>query len=511
MRVADARDVLGAGAEFHCHHRFGDHLRGMRSDDVDAENAVGLGVGENLHETGGLVLAQGAAVVRERHLAGAVGHAFGLQLLLGLAHPGDFRRRIDNPGNGVQVDPAGLAGDALGHHHALVHALVREHRAAHHVADRIYVGQAGAAMLIHFDKAALVDFQADRRGAEIMRIGHAPDRHHQLVAVQRLLAFGGFVLHRHPALAAAHLADVHAELDLQPLLLDEHLPRLLRHRIIGCAKKTGQGFEDRDLCAQAPPHAAQFQADHARADNAELVRYGVESKRADVVADGLVVHFHAGQMARAGAGRDDHVVRLHNLGSAAIGDLDHVFLGTARKLAVALEPGDLVLPEQHLDAAGELGYDLVLARLHFGDVYFRTGDGNTVVAELVGHALVVFRRFEQGLRWNAAYVEAGAAEFGFALFVLPFVDHRGGKTELGAAYGGDVAGRAGAYDYDFERFQHGIYSGLGAFGAGCESAAARRGRIDSYSSSSRRTGSSSASFIATSDSTASRPSMMRWS
>jgi hypothetical protein len=34
-----------------------------------------------------------------------------------------------------------LAGDELGHHHALVLGLVREHRAAHHVADRDTFGR----------------------------------------------------------------------------------------------------------------------------------------------------------------------------------------------------------------------------------------------------------------------------------------------------------------------------------------------------------------------------------
>ena len=60
----------------------------------------------------------------------------GLQLLLGLADPGDLRRRVDHPRHRVEVDVAVLAGDPLGDRDALLLGLVREHRAAHDVADR---------------------------------------------------------------------------------------------------------------------------------------------------------------------------------------------------------------------------------------------------------------------------------------------------------------------------------------------------------------------------------------
>ena len=93
-------------------------------------------------------------------MPGAVGDAGGLQLLLGLADPGDLRRRVDHPGHGVEVDVAMLAGDALGDRDAFLLGLVREHRAAHDVADRPDVRQVGAAVVVDRDEAALVE----RRG-----------------------------------------------------------------------------------------------------------------------------------------------------------------------------------------------------------------------------------------------------------------------------------------------------------------------------------------------------------
>ena len=60
----------------------------------------------------------------------------------------------------LKFDVAVLAGDALGDRHALLLGLVREHRAAHHVADRPDVRQVGPAVVVDLDEAALVELQA---------------------------------------------------------------------------------------------------------------------------------------------------------------------------------------------------------------------------------------------------------------------------------------------------------------------------------------------------------------
>ena len=53
-----------------------------------------------------------------------------------------------------------LAGDALGDRDALLLGLVREHRAAHDVADRPDVGEIGLALVVDGDEAALVERRA---------------------------------------------------------------------------------------------------------------------------------------------------------------------------------------------------------------------------------------------------------------------------------------------------------------------------------------------------------------
>ncbi len=80
-------------------------------------------------------------------------------------------------GNRLVVDLAVAAGDEVGHHDALLLALVRQHRAAHAVADRPDALRAGAALIVDLDEAALIELDAGARGQQIARVGTAADGH----------------------------------------------------------------------------------------------------------------------------------------------------------------------------------------------------------------------------------------------------------------------------------------------------------------------------------------------
>ena len=73
VSVADAGQVFGGTTEFHRHHGFGNQFGSIRSDDMDTENAVGLGTSQHLDETVRIAHAQCAAIGQERDLAGLVG------------------------------------------------------------------------------------------------------------------------------------------------------------------------------------------------------------------------------------------------------------------------------------------------------------------------------------------------------------------------------------------------------------------------------------------------------
>ena len=121
-----------------------------------------------------------------------------------------------------------------------------------------------------------------------------------------------------------------------------------------------------------------------------------------------------------------------------VADLDLARLGDG---APALQPVDLVLLEQELDALGVLADRVVLVGQHLFPVdrgaFALEAHRREVVFGLVQHVAGVQER----LGGDTAHVQAGAAQ-GFAAF-----DAGGFQAKLGAADGCDIAAGAGT-DYD---------------------------------------------------------------
>ncbi|MNC87397.1 hypothetical protein D3C83_31200 [compost metagenome] len=69
--------------------------------------------------------------------------------------------------------------------------------------------------------------------------------------------------------------------------------RLPGDLLVHCAKKRRQRFQDRDLGAQAPPHAAHLQADDSGADHAQALGNLRYRQRAVVIEYQLVVERRA--------------------------------------------------------------------------------------------------------------------------------------------------------------------------------------------------------------------------
>ena len=70
----------------------------------------------------------------------------------------------------------GLAGEDFGHRDALILALVRQHRAGDHVADRIDAGHVGGEMRVGLHPAALVQRDTGRVQTQPLRERTAADR-----------------------------------------------------------------------------------------------------------------------------------------------------------------------------------------------------------------------------------------------------------------------------------------------------------------------------------------------
>src|SRR5690606_42004320 len=264
--VTGAGHILAGGAEGHGLAVFADHLGRLRADDVDAEDLVSLRVGEHLGEAFGLVVDLGPAVGAERELAGLVGPAGFLELLFGLADPGDFGSGVDHARHQGVVHVTRLAGDDLDAGDRVLFGLVGQHRPVDHVADRPDAGRRGAEV-VGLDEAALVGLHAHALQSQALGERPPADGHQHVVGFQRL----GF--------AAGHRFDGQRDAVLAGLGAGHLGPQLELHALLGQRPLEGLGglavhpwgdaveeLDDGDLGAQPAPHRSQLKADDPGAD-----------------------------------------------------------------------------------------------------------------------------------------------------------------------------------------------------------------------------------------------------
>ena len=440
MRVAGAGEVLGGGAEFHRDADLVDQVARRGPDDVAAEDAVGFLVGQQLDEAVPREVGLGAAVAHERELADLVGAALGLELFFRLADVGDLGVGVDHARDHVVVHVARLPGDDLGHGDAFVLGLVGQHRPLDHVADGVEALDVGGIVAVDRDLAALGHGHAERVEAEALGVGFAAGGDEDDVGVEAGLAVVLAQLPGHlcARLAGLDLLDGRAENEVKALLLQDFLEGLggLAVKARGDAVHE---FDDGHLGPEAGIDRAQFEADHAAADDDHAAGDLRQAERAGRGDDDLLVdgHFRPRDCGGFAARGQDDVPGLVDL----VADLD---LAGLRDRAPALEPGDLVLLEQELDALGVLADDVVLVGQHLVPVDRHLGAHEA-------HFLKVFMGFvqrvagvQQRLRGDATDVQAGAAER-----VAAF-DNGGLQSQLGAADGADIAPRTGADDDDVE-------------------------------------------------------------
>ena len=219
-------------------------------------------------------------------------------------------------------------------------------------------------------------------------------------------------------------------------------------------KKDRQRFEYGHFGAKAAPDAAHLEADHARADDAEFFRCFRNGKRTGIGEHQFFVKRRAGQGARAGTGGNDDVPAFDRLRALARHINAPELAVAAAETAAPVKKLDLVLLEQEQNAVVVLLHDLVLACLHFADIDVEALDLDAVLAELVSGVLKVFRRLQQGFRWNATDVGAGAAGRGFAGRRAPFVYAGCFETQLCGANGSNIAAGAAPDNDDIECVCH---------------------------------------------------------
>ncbi len=219
---------------------------------------------------------------------------------------------------------------------------------------------------------------------ETEAIGKRPpaDRHQYDIGHQglALAAFRRFELQRDPVIAgtaARHLGrefEAHALAGQQPLHRRTKLAIHIRQDAV-------EEFDDRDLGAEPRPHRPQLQPDIPPAHDGEALRHLRQRQRAGRGDNALFVDGKAGQRDAFRTGGDDDRRGLDLL-VRAVAAADHDPSGRG-DMAAALQPIDLVLAEQELDAAGQALDHLVLARHHRGEVEADVAELDAVLGEAV--------------------------------------------------------------------------------------------------------------------------------
>ena len=399
------------------------------------------------------------------------------------------------------IEVRGLSRDAFGDRDAFLRRFVREHRPRHRVPNRPDPFRARAAILVDDNAAVIVETDAGRGRVETLSVRAPADRDDEPIECALVLSAGILVTDHDAVSVRARAGHPCSEPDVEPLP-GERLQRLARDPSVRGGEEVVERLEDRHLGAEPPPHAAELEADDPRSDDAEPSRDIGERERAFVVDNAIAIDLGDPDPDRNRAGGKDDVPRgqAPALAGAVQGDLDP---------AISLEGGetrdrfDLVLAQQAGDPAGQGLHHLVLAREHPAEIELYVARIDAVRGQQVAYVVIVVRRIEKRLRWDAPDVQARSAESRSAAWIEPGVHARRREPELRGPDRRDVPAGAGSDDHDVE-IVHRIFLSIGArLGA----TARRSTRIQTSSSS--RAGSSMASFTHTRNCTASRPSMMR--
>ena len=334
---------------------------------------------------------------------------------------------------------AGLARDDFGAGHAFVLGLVREHRTRHHVADRIDALHAGDEMRVDLDATAVIERDAGLLQAEAFGVGHAPDTNENDIGFNRLgrAASGRLNPGQQRLARGIDAGDLGAELECKALLFEDAL-ELFCHFAVHARQDAVEKLDHGDFRAETMPHRAEFEADHAGADDQEARRHLVERQRAGGRHDPLLVDLDALQPRNIGAGGDDDIFGLDRLRLAVA--TGHFDLAGAEDLAGTADDFDLVLLHQELDAL-DVTVDALLLEVHHGrQIELRRGNADAHLRKGMPGFLEHLGRMQQRLRRHAADIEAGAAERRILL------DHGDFHAELRRAHRADISAGPGADD-----------------------------------------------------------------
>ena len=224
-------------------------------------------------------------------------------------------------------------------------------------------------------------------------------------------------------------------MELEALLLEQAL-RLLADFAVHAGQDAVEELDHRHLGAEPTPDRTELEPDHPGPDDDQRLRRLRQRQRAGRGDDLTLVDLDSRQAGDVGArGDDDRLGLVGRFGAVGADDHD---VARRRDATLALQPVDLVLPEQEGDAVDVSGDGVVLVLHHRAKIELGRRDDDAERAQPVARLLEHFGGVQQRFRGNAADVEAGPAER------LALLDHGDFHAQLRGADRADVAAGAGA-------------------------------------------------------------------
>ena len=317
---------------------------------------------------------------------------------------------------------------------------MRQHGTGDRVADGVDARHIGGVAGIDDHASLVVGLHAGFFEPETLGEGHATDRHQHDIGIDCFRRTAGGRLDRGLELVSRDLdaGDLGRKLECDPLLFKQAL-ELAADLAVQSGQDAVEELDHDDLGAQAAPHRAEFEPDHAGPDHQEPLRHLVQHERTGRGDDTLFVDLDAAQARDIRAGGDHDRLAFDRLAGAVGGfHLDLAGSGDATETREGL---DLVLLEQEgntLDVAVDA---FVLEFHHGGEIELRLTKLDAHLAEQVAGFFEQLGGVQQRLRGNAADIEASAAEGLFLFHDSHF------HAELRRADGADIPAGTGA-DHD---------------------------------------------------------------
>ena len=431
-----------AGRDFQMHRRAGfrDQIGRMGSDHVDAEDLIGLGIGDDLAETVGVVDGHGFSEGGEGELADAGLNAFLVALFLGFAQRTDFRRGENASGDQSAAVGILLAAGHVGGDGALGAGRMRQLNAAGAVADGENAGDVGAAAGIHGDPAAFGSLDAGNGQIQAVQHVLASDRNQQIIRGNGFIAdLAGDALGGRLDVGK-RLAGLDDDAGLFHLGSDGPGAFAVDRRHDGI-----HHFGDGDLGAEFGEEAGEFAADDAAAEDQQGFRHFRNGKQFGRGDHAFMTRDEAGDQGFGTGGDDDLRSGQFVDRFRAVDDFDRFLAGEGGLSSEDRGTGCL---EQSGNAAVQGLDHFVLAFHHRGPVGC---DGAfDLHAEIGGvfRLVIHFRAGDQGLGGDTADIQTGSPEF------HPF-DQSCFRTVFGSPDGRHVTAGTSA-DHNHIKFLHRI-------------------------------------------------------